>query len=513
MADLIEPRTLRGFRDYPPALMLPRERLLDTARRVYRSYGFAPIDTPALEYAEVLLGKGGAETDKQLYRFQHDRHDVALRFDLTVPFARFAAQNIGQLGTPFKRYHMGPVWRGENPQKGRYREFWQCDFDTIGTTSNASDIETALVINDLFEALGFERFEVCINNRMVLNGLLEEQGVAAKSKGLLRALDKLPKIGRERVALEMVGASAAQADRVAEAVRSGGSSEAVAGMLGEMGLAHLTDQVQAALARHRSPAWSDDEIAGLRDDLVGVTAEQAGRVLDLAETRGSNAEVLARLERDFGSNARAALGIRQLRELLDVARAAGVPDGRLRLDLSIARGLDYYTGTIYETFLCGTYKDDKGQEQNVDRFGSVCSGGRYDNLAGLYTRQHLPGVGASLGLDRLLAVMEAMGLLPQVSTPAPVLVVQFAPEQLGAYQALARQLRAAGVGVEVYPEAKKLGQQFKYAGERGFRLALIAGPEELDKGVWKIKDLTKREETTVPAGQVVAAVQRLLGAS
>src|SRR5947208_15685039 len=205
MADFIEPRTLKGFRDYPPELMIPRERLLEKARHVYRSYGFAPIDTPALEYAEIVLGKGGAESDRQLYRFKdHGGRDVALRFDLTVPFARFAAQHIGKLGTPFKRYHMGPVWRGENTQQGRYREFWQCDFDTIGTTSNASDIETALVIHDLFVALGFERFEVRINNRLVLNGLLEHLGLADRAVSLLRSLDKLGKLTPDKVAAEMV---------------------------------------------------------------------------------------------------------------------------------------------------------------------------------------------------------------------------------------------------------------------------------------------------------------------
>src|SRR4051794_16291087 len=215
MADRIEPRTLKGFRDYPPELMIPREHLLERARHVYRSYGFAPIDTPALEYAEILLGKGGEESDKQLYRFTHGRHDVALRFDLTVPFARFAAQHIGKLGTPFKRYHMGPVWRGERPQKGRFREFWQCDFDTIGTTSNASDIEAALVIHDLMRALGFERFEVRVNNRLVLNGLLEELGLAGQTAAVLRALDKLPKVGEEVVCAEMadkagIGAASAE---------------------------------------------------------------------------------------------------------------------------------------------------------------------------------------------------------------------------------------------------------------------------------------------------------------
>src|SRR5437773_3461737 len=204
MADLIDPRTLKGFRDYPPELMIPRERLLEQARGVYRSYGFAPIDTPALEYAEILLGKGGEESDRLVYRFtDHGGRDVALRFDLTVPFARFAAQHIGKLGTPFKRYHMGPVWRGENPAHGRFREFWQCDFDTIGTTSNAADIETVLVIHDLMRALGFEQFTVHVNNRMVLNGLLQEMGLAGQTTPVLRAIDKLDKIGRDAVLAEM----------------------------------------------------------------------------------------------------------------------------------------------------------------------------------------------------------------------------------------------------------------------------------------------------------------------
>jgi histidyl-tRNA synthetase len=434
---MIQPRTLKGFRDYPPALMIPRERLMEKAREVYRSYGFAPIDTPALEYAEILLGKGGAESDKQLYRFQHDRHDVALRFDLTVPFARFAAQHIGQLGTPFKRYHLGPVWRGENTQKGRYREFWQCDFDTIGTTSNASDIETALVIYDLMRALGFERFEVRINNRLVLNGLLEEIGLADRTKEMLMALDKLPKIGKEAVA----------------------------------------EMAQKA----------------------GVTAGQAERMLALAGMKGDNSEVLANLQRDFGGNAKAAEGIQRLRELLDVCNKAGVPEGKLRLDLSIARGLDYYTGTVFETFLL-----------DLPGIGSVCSGGRYDNLAELYTKQHLPGVGASLGLDRLLGAMEELNLLPKVATAAPVLMVQFDADRLGEYQRMARSLRAAGIGVEVYPEAKKVGQQLKYAESRGFRIALIAGGDEFAQGVWKLKDLAARAEAPVPEAGVVEALRAIL---
>jgi histidyl-tRNA synthetase len=442
MADLIEPRTLRGFRDYLPELMIPREWLLEQARRVYRSYGFAPIDTPALEYADILLGKGGEESDRLIYRFKdHGDRDVALRFDLTVPFARFAAQYIGKLGTPFKRYHLGPVWRGENTSAGRYREFWQCDFDTIGTTANAADIEVVLVIYDLMRAiLRSDTFQVRVNNRLVLNGLLEEFGLADRAVNILRVLDKLPKVGRDAVIAEMT----------------------------EKG---------------------------------GIDAAQAGRVLDLAEMKGTSADILDRLQRDYGGNARAAEGVRRLRELVEVTRTAGMPEECLRLDLSIARGLDYYTGTIYETFL-----------NQLPGIGSVCSGGRYDNLAGLYTKQQLPGVGASLGLDRLLAAMEELDLLPRSSTPAPVLMVQFSAERLGDYQKMARALRGEGIGVEVFPEAKKVGQQLAYAEKRGFRLALIAGPEEFSRGVWKVKDLGQRVETTVPAAEVAAAVRRVLGA-
>jgi histidyl-tRNA synthetase len=439
MADLIQPRTLKGFRDYKPELMIPREHMLETARRVYRSYGFAPIDTPALEYAEILLGKGGEESDRIVYRFKdHGDRDVALRFDLTVPFARFAAQHMGQLGTPFKRYHMGPVWRGENTAHGRFREFWQCDFDIIGATANAADVEVALVIHDLMVALGFERFEVRVNNRLVLNGLLEELGLAARAGDILRALDKLPKVGPEKVREEMT---------------------------------------------------------------ASASPEQAERVLALAQTGGTNAEVLDRLQRDFGGNAKAADGVARLRELLDVARTAGVPEERLRLDLSIARGLDYYTGTIYETFL-----------SDLPGIGSVCSGGRYDDLAGLYTKQKLPGVGASLGLDRLLAAMEELGLLPKAATPAPVLVVQFTADRLGEYQKMARSLRAEGIGVEVYPEAKKVGQQLQYADRRGFRVALIAGPDEFAAGVWNVKDLAAQiQREKVPAAEVAGVIRQMLG--
>ncbi len=414
----IQPRTLKGFRDYLPEAMIPRERLIDTARRVYRAYGFSPIDTPALEYLEILTGKGSEETDRQLYRFQdHGGRDVGMRFDLTVPLARFAAQHISELGTPFKRYHIATVWRGENTQRGRYREFMQCDFDTIGTRSVAADIETALVIHDLMQAIGFSRFTIRLNNRAVLNGLLERLDLREQSTAILRALDKLPKIGADKVADEMMVAA-------------------------------------------------------------GTTTEQAADVLKLAELIGSNDAILAELHPLVAGSETGEEGVARLAEILSGVRAAGVDSARVVLDVSIARGLDYYTGAIYETFL-----DD------LPTIGSVCSGGRYDNLAGLYTKQDLPGIGASLGLDRLLAAMEELGMIERVRTPADVLIAFFDRERLNDYLRIAAQLRAAGIGVEVYPEPRKLGQQLKYADQRGFRFAIIAGNRELDANSCQVKNL------------------------
>ena len=442
MSKLIEPRTLRGFRDYPPELMIPRERLMEAARKTFRSYGFAPIDTPAIELTEILLAKveDGAEIHKQLYRFKDagDR-DVALRFDLTVPLARFVSQHFTTLGMPFRRYHLGTVWRGESPQAGRYREFMQCDFDTIGTLSPAADTEIALVIHDLLIALGFERFRIHVNNRQVLNGLLTGLGLADKTTALLRSLDKLAKIGRDGVSDEM-----------------------------------------------------------MRE--AGVTAEQALQVIALAETRGSNAEVLEQLRERFADSDAGRQGVAVLEGMCDTFRTAGIPEERLQVDLAICRGLDYYTGTVYETFL-----------SDLPSIGSICSGGRYDNLTGRYTKQALPGVGASLGLDRLLAAMEQLKLLEGTTTPAPVLITQFVPERIGDYQRVARMLRAEGIGCEVYPDAKKLGAQFQYAEKRGFKAALIAGPDEFARGEWKIKNLSERSEQSVTEASLATELRVLLG--
>lgn len=424
----IEPRVLKGFRDYLPATMLVRERLMETARRVFRSYGFSPIDTPALEFAEILLGKGGDESDKQLFRFRDsgDR-DVALRFDLTVPLARFAALHAAQLGTPFKRYHLGTVWRGENTQKGRYREFMQCDFDTIGTASPAADLETLLVIHDLLVALGFERFTIRVNNRMVLNGLLAALGLTDKTVGVLRSLDKLAKIGVDQVARELV-------------------------------------------------------------DKVGLTMSQAEQVLRIARPDATLDELAAAVT----GNELGTTGVERLRTMFASATAAGIPAERLVLDVSIARGLDYYTGTIFETFL-----------GDLPGIGSICSGGRYDDLAGLFTKEKLPGVGASLGLDRLLAAMEELQLLGETATPAQVLIAYFDTNHLADYHRLARDLRAQGLGVEVYPEPVKLGKQLQYADRKGHRYAIIAGSQEFAAGQWQVKNLRAGTASQVATSDLV----------
>lgn len=446
MPPRITPRTLKGFRDYLPEAMIPRERLIDTARRVYRSYGFSPIDTPALEYLEILAGKGSEETDKQLYKFQdHGQRWVGLRFDLTVPLARFAAEHVNELGIPLKRYHIATVWRGENTQRGRYREFMQCDFDTIGTRSVAADIETALVIHDLLRAIGFADFTIRINNRMVLTGLLERLGLADRATAILRALDKLSKTGADAVAEEMVAAA-------------------------------------------------------------GATRQQAQNVLKLAEISGSNDDVLRQVHALVAGNETGEAGAAKLRQVLEGVAAGGVSSERIRLDLSIARGLDYYTGTIFETFL-----------DALPGIGSICSGGRYDNLAELFTSQELPGIGASLGLDRLLAAMEELGMIEKVSTPAPVFIPYFDENRLHDYLRLAASLRAAGIGAEVFPDAKKLGQQLKYADRRGFRVALIAGDHEFQAGMCQIKDLqtgAKQEAPLEPdAAGIIGAVKAILNKS
>ena len=422
---VIEPRTLKGFRDLLPAQALARERILDIARRVYQSYGFAPIDTPALEYLEILTGKGSDETDKQLYRFvDHGGRSVGLRFDLTVPFARFAAQHVAEIGLPFKRYHMAPVWRGENTQRGRYREFMQCDFDTIGTTSAVSDLETVLVVHDLLVAIGIEKFSVCVNDRRVLTGVLEQLGISDCATAVLRSLDKLAKVPAEQIRAELIA--------------------------------------------------------------IGVSDPKASRLLEMAGLRGDSHEVLSLLEGFVGTSEIGLAGLAGLRGIVSGSVAAGVPEGRVLIDPSIARGLDYYTGIVIESFL-----------EELPAIGSICYGGRYDNLAGLYTKESLPGVGASLGLDRLLAALEELERIETTTTPAEVFIVYFDSKRLEDYIRIASAIRAAGMNVELYPEPKRVGQQLKYADRKGFRIAIVAGANEFETGTVQIKHLASQSNSIV----------------
>ncbi len=435
---LIQPRTLKGFRDYLPTAAIPREAMMETARRVFRSYGFAPIDTPALEYEEILTGKGGEESDKQMFRFEDSGgRRVAMRFDLTVPLARFVAQHAGELGTPFKRYHIGPVWRGENTQRGRYREFTQCDFDTVGTTSIASDVETALVMHDLLDALEVGEFTIHLNNRKVLSGLLERLDLSERSAEVLRALDKLAKIGPEKVAAEM------------------------------------------------------RETAGASDD-------QCARVLEFAGLEGDTDAVLRALAPLVAGSEVGERGVQELRELFAGVAAAGVSGSRVRLDVAIARGLDYYTGTVYETFLA-----------ELPEIGSVGSGGRYDELASLYTKQDLPGVGASLGLDRLFSALEHLGKLETRATTADVFLPFFSQDRRDDYLRLAALLRREGVSVEFYPEPRKLGAQLKYADKRGHRVALVIGDDEWEAGTAQAKVLATKDSHDVALEPTADLARRL----
>ncbi len=412
-----------------------RESLVSVAQNVFQSYGFGPIDTPALEYAEILLGKGGDETDKQTFRFiDNGGRDVALRFDLTVPFARFAAQHVGTLGTPFKRYHIAPVWRGERPQKGRYREFVQCDFDTIGTTGVAADAETVCVIHHLMSVISggvspsCGEFTIRLNHRGVLNGLLDTLGLRLHATDVLRALDKLPKVG-------------------ADAVRN--------------------------------------ELIALPDS----SEESAKSLLDFAGLSGDAAETFAAARPLLAGSAAGLAALDRLAEVVQLAVAGGCESSRLVADLSIARGLDYYTGVIFETFLT----DDPG-------LGSVCSGGRYDDLAGLYTKQSLPGVGASLGVDRLLAHLEekagATGERPGDVNAA--FVPLLSDDRLPEVFTLARDLRGEGFRVTVAPDTRSLGKHLKWAAGRGFGVAAILGDDEAAAGTVTFKDLAAREQWSVP---------------
>ncbi|MDX2037860.1 MAG: histidine--tRNA ligase [Isosphaeraceae bacterium] len=447
----IDPRVASGLRDLPPAVSIPRERMLSTFRKTFADFGFVPIETPHIERMEVLTGKGAGSEEvlRQIFEVINKGGDpgkLALRFDLTVPFARFVAKHVDQLGTPFKRYAVGSVFRGERPAKGRFREFTQCDFDTVGTESAVADAETAQVIHAALSAAGVPPFTIALNDRKVLDGLLDSLGLLERSGRILRSLDKLAKIGRDAVALELQGKS--------RSAPEGDASE--------------------------DPDSSDDSPSG---EPRGISAEQAEAILEFVEAGRGGVEVLEAVERRLGSNPKAAAGIANLRTVAGLLEAGGVPSSAYRLDLGLARGLDYYTGIVFETTVDGW-----------ETYGSISSGGRYDNLASLFTDRRLPGVGASIGLDRLLALLEAAGALATASTTVPILIANFPGVDPRAGFAVAARLRKAGVGAEVFPDPIQLGKQMGYGSTRGHRFAVIIGPDEWDKQVFNLRDLATRQE-------------------
>jgi histidyl-tRNA synthetase len=457
---MIDPRVASGLRDLPPSVMIPRERMLAAFRTTFASFGFVPIETPHIERMEVLTGKGAGSDEvlRQIFEVTNKGGtpgELALRFDLTVPLARFVARHVDELGVPFKRYAIGSVFRGERPAKGRFREFVQCDFDTIGTESPLADAETAQVIHAALTAAGVPEFTITLNNRKMLDGLLELHNVQNFKDVVLRGLDKKDKIGRQK-ALEYITGE----DIQTEAEESGGVA-----------------------VRHVLP----------NEQIV----EQ---ILDATEQGRGGPDVLTRIEKQLGGNSLAAEGIANLRAVLDLLDAASVPMEFISIDLGLARGLDYYTGIVFETTV-------KGWE----RFGSIASGGRYDNLASLFTTRKLPGVGASIGLDRLLALMDEAGWLKGTSATAPVLVANFPGGDLSTLVRLATRLRAAGIGAEVYPDAIQVGKQLGYGSNRGHRLAVIIGPDEQGKQVFNLRDLaTRQEQKAIPWADLESAVRRAL---
>ena len=434
MKDLIEPRIPKGFRDFLPEKEAQRLAIVARLGEVFRLFGYAPIDTPVLEFAEVLLGKGGGETDKEVYRFlDHGGRDVAMRFDLTVPFARFMAAHISELPLPFRRWHAAKVWRGENTQRGRYREFMQIDFDVVGTDSPSADVEILLLMRESIQRLGTTDFRVHYAHRGLFNAFLAARGLQSRSVDLLRIIDKRRKVGEDK-AREM--------------------------------LADVAGPENAA-------------------DIVSFTTVEATTELTLrkmTEAVGAENE-----------------GAQRLRHISGCLEELGVSPSFV-LDPSITRGLDYYTGVVFETFLIG-----------LPDIGSVCSGGRYNDLASLYTKQSLPGVGASIGIDRLMAAMEELGLLAAGTSAPSVLVLCLEESLLGAYHTLAQSLRSAGVAAEVYPEKKKLALQFGYAEKRGIPLAIVRGEDEQEAGLVGLKDLRSRQsyDRLTPA-QAIEKARELL---
>ena len=433
------PRTLSGFMELLPAPQQQMERMMEILRTTYARYGFTPLDTPVIEASEVLLAKGGGETEKQIYRFSKGDADLALRFDLTVPLAKYVALHYNDLSFPFRRFQIGKVYRGERAQRGRFREFYQADIDVIGDgkLDIINEAEIPAIIYETFTALGLQRFQIRVNNRKILNGFYAMQGLSEKSGEIMRTVDKLDKIGAEKV-------------RVC-----------------------------------------------LMDD-CGLTDTQAEEILTFIAIRGTNEEVLSALRGYEGRNGVFDEGLRELHTVVKYLSAFGVPAANFAVDLTIARGLDYYTSTVYETTLL-----------DHPEIGSVCSGGRYDNLAAYYTDRQLPGVGISIGLTRLFYVLGEQGMLnPDLPTaPADVLILPMTDELAPAI-ALATKLRQGGIRTQLYTEAKKFKAKMNYADKLAIPYVLFLGEDEIAQGIVTCKDMVSGEQTKLSADDTLALIRK-----
>ena len=434
----IKPRTLSGFMELLPQKQQKMEKMMQVLRDTYSLYGFAPLDTPAIEDAQILLAKGGGETEKQIYRFQKGDSDLALRFDLTVPLAKYVALHYNDLAFPFRRYQISKVYRGERAQRGRFREFYQADIDIIGDgkLDILNEAEIPAIIYRVFRGFGLSRFQIRVNNRKILNGFYAMQGLSEKSGDIMRTVDKLDKIGAEKVRVILC-------------------------------------------------------------EDCGLTLEQADEILKFIAISGTNGEVLDALQDYAGRNEVFDKGLEELLDVTANLAAFGVPEANFAVDLTIARGLDYYTGTVYETTLL-----------DHPEIGSVCSGGRYDDLAGYYTEKQLPGVGISIGLTRLFYVLDEQGLLnPELpSAPADALVLPMTAEPAPAI-ALAEQLRGAGIRVQIYGEQKKFKQKMSYADRIGVPYAIFLGEDEIAQGKCSVKDMRSGEQQLLTVAEATELIK------
>ena len=439
--DKIKPRTLSGFMELLPGRQMQMERFLEVLRQTYSLYGFTPLDTPIIEDAGILLAKGGGETEKQIYRFQKGDSDLALRFDLTVPLAKYVALHYGDLTFPFRRFQIGKVYRGERAQRGRFREFYQADIDVIGDgkLDIMNEAEIPAIIYNTFSRLGLRRFQIRVNNRKILSGFYAMLGLEAQAAAVMRTVDKLDKLGPQRMKLLL-----------------------------------------------------------LED--AGISEDAADEILKFISISGSNAQVLSALEGYLGKNELFDQGFRELSTVTGYLQDFGVPQENFRVDLTIARGLDYYTGTVYETAML-----------DHPEIGSICSGGRYDNLAEYYTDRPLPGVGISIGVTRLFYVLEEQKLLNEdaVTAPADALVIPMTGD-LGPAIAAATALREAGIRTQLYTEQKKFKAKMAYCARLGIPFAVLLGEDEIAENKLSVKNFETGEQVTVPAAQAIGIIQAAL---